>query len=91
MQGKAISYNVPKDLLEKFALEAQKNKSVNGGGHKETLAFITGHWIQNKLFAQDLIFPKQRGSSTEVEDLGKNYQTMIYKNLSSLFIFIFRY
>ena len=84
MQGKEISYSVPRDLLEKFALEAQKNKCVNGGGHKETLAFITGHWLQNKLFAKDLIFPKQRGSSTEVEDLGKNYQTMIYKNLSSL-------
>ena len=55
MQGMEISYSVPRDLLEKFAVEAQQNKCVNGGGHKETLAFITGHWLQNKLFAQDLI------------------------------------
>ena len=87
MQGMEISYSVPRDLLEKFAVEAQQNKCVNGGGHKETLAFITGHWLQNKLFAQDLIFPKQRGSSTEVEDLGKNYQTMISKNISLLTYF----
>ena len=87
MQGMEISYSVPRDLLEKFAVEAQQNKCVNGGGHNETLAFITGHWLQNKLFAQDLIFPKQRGSSTEVEDLGKNYQTMISKNISLLTYF----
>ena len=91
MQEMEINYSVPRDLLEKFAVEAQQNKCINGGGHNETLAFVTGHWLQNKIVAQDLIFPKQRGSSTEVEDLGKNYQTMIYKNLSSLFIFIFRY
>ena len=82
MQEMEISYSVPRDLLEKFAVEAQQNKCVNGDGHKETLAFITGHWLQNKIFAKDLIFPKQRGSSTDVEDLGKNYQTMISKNIS---------
>ena len=46
-----------------------KNKTTNG--HIETLALITGCWNGSTLIAKDVIFPKQTGTSMEVEDRGK--------------------
>ena len=65
----AITYKIPKDLIDSFIKEALKNKGKNG--HIESLALVVGHWHGNQLIARDLIFPKQRGTSSSVEDLGK--------------------
>ena len=64
-----ITYKVPKDLIDDFTTEALKNKDRHG--HVESLALVAGHWNGNQLIANDLIFPKQRGTSNSVEDLGK--------------------
>ena len=66
-------YKIPSSIIEKFGKVALENKYLNR--HIETLALITGVWSGNEIIAKDLIFPKQRGSSTDVEDLGKTLQT----------------
>ena len=67
-----VKYKISNSLLEKFATEAKQNISQKGD-HRETLAFVTGCWEEqeNEIIAKEVIFPKQRGTSTEVEDLGK--------------------
>ena len=64
-----ITYKIPKDLIDSFVKEALKNKNTND--HIETLALVVGYRSGNQLVAKDLIFPKQKGTSTSVEDLGK--------------------
>ena len=64
-----ITYIIPNGILEAFGRESLKNKTSNG--HIETLALITGCWNGSTLIARDIIFPKQTGTSTEVEDKGK--------------------
>lgn len=65
-----ITYKVPKDLIDDFTKEALKNKDKDG--YVETLALVTGYLSGTQLIAKDLIFPKQKGTSTSVENLGKN-------------------
>ncbi len=67
-----VKYKIPKGLLEKFATEAKQNRCYKGD-HRETLAFVTGCWREqeNDIIAKEVIFPKQRGTSSNVEDLGK--------------------
>ena len=65
-----IVFKIPCGFLEYFSSEAMKNQNQNGNWN-ETLALVTGYWDQNALVAQDLIFPKQRGTLTDVEDLGE--------------------
>jgi hypothetical protein len=67
-----LKFKIPNGLLEKFATEAKQNIS-HKGNHRETLAFVTGCWgeQENEIVAKEVIFPKQRGTTTEVEDLGK--------------------
>ena len=77
-----VKYRIPNGLLEKFATEAKQNRT-DKGDHRETLAFITGCWNEqeNEIIAKEIIFPKQRGTSTEVEDLGKYiFQCPCYAN-----------
>ena len=50
-----------------MALLNKKDKN-----HIETLALIAGVWSGRHLIAKDLIFPKQNGSSSDVEDLGNS-------------------
>ena len=64
-----IKYEIPKELIDYFTKEALKNK--DGKGHVETLALVAGHLNGNQLVAKDLIFPKQNGTSSSVENLGK--------------------
>ena len=66
-----ITYKIPKDLIDGFIKEALKNTDRNG--HIESLALVAGYWNGNELIAKDLIFPKQRGTSSSVEDLGKYF------------------
>ena len=70
-----IDYIISKEILENFCKEALKNKSPSG--HIETLALVTGYWNGINLIADGLIFPKQQGNSTEVEDLGNNSPSSI--------------
>ena len=67
-----VKYKIPKGLLEKFATEAKQNRS-HKGDHRETLAFVAGCWgeQENEIIAKEVIFPKQKGTSSNVEDLGK--------------------
>ena len=64
-----IRYKIPRELLDSFITRALVNTDENG--HLETLALVAGHWDGKNLVANDLIFPKQKGTSTEIEDLGK--------------------
>ena len=65
-----LNYKIPEKLIYQFASEAKENWSEIEG-HCETLAVLTGHWSGNNLIAHDLVFPKQKGSTSDVEDLGK--------------------
>ena len=64
-----VTYKISKQLIDAFTKEALKNR--NKSGHNETLALIAGVWQEGELIAKDLIFPKQNGTSSDVEDLGK--------------------
>ena len=68
------TYLISNHLIKHFAEEALKNKASTNG-HNESLAIIVGHTEGNKIFADELIFPAQTGTSSDVEDLGK------FKNL----------
>ena len=65
---KDIAYKIPKGLIQAFETEALKNRSKNG--HIETLALVAGTFSEGALVAKDLIFPNQKGTSSDVEDLG---------------------
>ena len=66
----AISYFIPKDILDRFYFEANQNKN-RVGDHDETLALLIGSTHGNKLTATHLLFPNQSGSSTEAGNHGK--------------------
>ena len=75
MASNQISYQVHSQLLYNFAIEALKNK-IPEGGHNETLAYLTGH-IQGGIFtSHDLVYPKQRCSSSNVDDLGRYFSSL---------------
>ena len=76
-------YKIPEELIQSFTKEALKTIAHNGS-HNETLAIVTGYWSGNLLIAHDLIFPKQIGCSTSVEDLGK----YIYNLLKIVYNFL---
>ena len=76
-----ITYKIPKEIITNFTKEALKNK--DGNNHVETLALVAGHLIGDQLIAKDLIYPKQKGTSTSVENLGKFFMIFFF-NLKSL-------
>ena len=65
-----IVYKIPNKIIEEFAKVALENKCH--GAHIETLALVTGVWCGKVLIAKELIFPRQKGSVTDVEDLGNS-------------------
>ena len=69
MTSNQPSYKVHTQLLYNFLIEALKNKSLDG--NLETLAYITGHIQNGVIVSHDLVYPKQRGSVSNVDDLGK--------------------
>lgn len=81
MEG-SLTYKIPHSLIEEFGKVALDNKY--GDKHIETLALVTGVWSQGNLIAKDLIFPKQRGTSFDVEDLG-NFKWLLAFNLFNYF------
>ena len=64
-----MEYKIPKDLIDNFIKEALQSRDDNG--QVESLALVAGFLDGNQLTAKDLIFPKQKGTSFDVEDLGK--------------------
>ena len=80
-----IKYIICEEIIKIFCKEALKNKSSNG--HIETLALVTGYWDGTSLIADGLIFPKQSGTSTEVEDLGNSHlQTNFFCHLTIILL-----
>ena len=65
-----VVYEIPYQMIEAFGKVALLNKKDKN--HIETLALIAGVWSGRHLIAKDLIFPKQNGSSSDVEDLGNS-------------------
>ena len=63
-----VVYKIPYQMIEEFGRVSLLNKK--NGSHVETLALIAGFWSGRQLIAKDLIFPKQNGSTSDVEDLG---------------------
>ena len=66
-----IKYTMPRGILDKFILEALKNKN-DGGNHNQTIAIVTGTRQKYEITAIEIIFPCQKGSLTEVGDHGKS-------------------
>ena len=68
-----MEYKIPKDLIDNFIKEALQSRDNNG--QVESLALVAGLLDGNQLIAKDLVFPKQKGTSFDVEDLGKQSRT----------------
>ena len=64
-----IEYIFPQDLLDYFSKIALKN--VNAEGQIETLALALGKKVNEVFQVEELVFPSQNGSSTQVTDTGK--------------------
>ena len=67
----------PKDMIERFTDVAVSQAFKSG--RIECLAYLAGYKEGNTLIGTHLIFPRQTGTSTDVEDLGVNqdrYDTM---------------
>ena len=63
-----VLYKIPYQMLQEFGKVALENKHIDS--HIETLALVTGVWSEKNLIARELIFPKQKGTTSWVEDLG---------------------
>ena len=60
---------IPESIVSEFVEVSSKNFSRDSG-HIETLAFLVGYKNDNDVIATELIFPKQLGTPTKVDDLG---------------------
>ena len=63
------NYKIPKQLFTEFLKVAKNN--CDHEGHIETLAFLAGSREGDMLVASHLVFPKQVGTSSKVDDHGK--------------------
>ena len=69
--GDNVSYIINGLLFDVFKEDALKNYS-NSGDLNETMAILLGYEEEsNRYVSTELIYPKQKGSSTSVVDLGK--------------------
>ena len=66
-----FNYKIPESFIKCFTEYATKNKSPIDQKHIETLAFLVGYKEDNEIIGSDLVFPKQRGGISDVEDHGK--------------------
>ena len=66
----AFKYNIPHKFIEEFISRAGANVD-DSNEHLETLAVLSGEISGNEITAKELIFPSQRGTACDVEDLGK--------------------
>ena len=65
-----MQYNIPSKLFEEFGRVARENLDENGF-QIETLGILIGIKEGSEITAKELIFPDQRGTASDVEDLGK--------------------
>ena len=88
-----MEYQIPSQILHYFGSECLRNLGTDGQ-HVETLAVALGHKKDNQILIEELIFPKQSGSSFNVEDLGKlcfNFNSILICNVLTAFYVILRY
>ena len=64
-------YIIPEELLREFLKVSSNNRSPQDGRHVETLAYLIGYQSDGNLIGTDLVFPKQSGTSSRVDDLGE--------------------
>ena len=69
MTSNQPSYKIHTQLLYNFVIESLKNRSLDG--NLETLAYVSGHIQNGVVISHDLVYPRQRGSVSNVDDLGK--------------------
>ena len=63
---------IPENLIQEFVKVSGKNYSSQDGKHIETLAFLVGYSDEfNNTKATHLIFPRQKGDASKVDDQGK--------------------
>ena len=65
-------YIIPEELLREFRKVSSNNRSQDGR-HVETLAYLIGYQSDGNLIGTDLVFPKQSGTSSHVDDIGKYF------------------
>ena len=66
----SISYHIPSNVINLFVQEALKNVGANGK-HLETLALLIGRKENNRIIAEEIIFPRQTGHDSNVDDNGE--------------------
>ena len=59
-----VQYNIPDDVIAKFCQKAGENRKI------ETLGYLVGFKNCDIITVTDLVFPRQRGTSTFVDDEG---------------------
>ena len=65
-----MKYHFPQHLLSYFGFECLKSLDSRQK-HVETLALAIGRQDEDNIFVEELIFPEQIGTDSDVEDKGK--------------------
>ena len=65
------NYEIPAILIEEFLKVSSNNISSKDNLHVETLAFLIGTSNEETATATHLIFPRQNGGASHVNDEGK--------------------
>ena len=65
-----MKYIIPHEVITSFLEHSVNNVSTRNGCHIETLAFLIGRKDEDIIAATHIIFPKQHGTSTYVDDMG---------------------
>ena len=73
-----IKHIYPRDMIQQFTDIAISDPYKNG--RIECLAYIAGFKDGNSLIGTHLVFPRQQGTASDVNDLGK-IETIPYKNI----------
>ena len=82
-------YIIPEQLFREFRKVSSKNRSPCNGRHVETLAYLIGYQSEGNLIGTDLVFPKQSGTSSHVDDIGKYFCLIKFLDFLLLYKFIF--
>ena len=81
----SISYHIPSNVINLFVQEALKNVGANGK-HLETLALLIGRKENNRIIAEEIIFPRQTGHDSNVDDNGELTIFVINATFSNRFV-----
>ena len=77
---------IPKTALETFISVSSKNFAQNSDLHIETLAFIIGYQDGERIVPTEILFPKQDGTQSKVDDNGKIFSVLIIVIISRITI-----